>query len=334
MQLSLGFLLLALAPSVVFGSLDSQIKQHGKKYFGTATDPNTLSNPQVNAIIKEEFGAVTPENSMKWESLENVRGTYTWTDADGLVKFAQDNDKLVRGHTLVWHSQLPDWVEAITDKNELKKVIRERIRTVMRRYKGKIYAWDVVNEVFEDNGTWRNSVFYRLLGEEFVEYAFRMAHAADPKAKLYINDYNLDGPGPKIDAMIALVKKLRQKNVPIHGVGTQAHLILGQVGGVAAQLKRLGDTKLDVAITELDIRITKSVDDAKLESQKQDYKTVTKACLDVKNCVGITVWGVSDANSWVPYTFPEFDSPLLFDYSNEKKPAYYGTKEALSSGRK
>lgn len=156
----------------------------------------------------------------------------------------------------------------------------------------------LVNEVFndDDKATFRNSIFYRLLGEEFIDYSFRMAHAADPRAKLYINDYNIDYEGPKLNAMIALVARLRKRGVPIDGVGTQAHLIQGQVGGFPASLKKLGTTKLDVAITELDIRIPIPVDDSKLQGQKNDYKLVTQACLDVKSCVGTTVWGVGDAN--------------------------------------
>jgi endo-1,4-beta-xylanase len=201
---------------------------------------------------------------------------------------------MIRGHTLVWHSQLPSWVSAITDKSTLTSVIQTHINTVVGRYKGKIYAWDVVNEVFDDSGNFRNSVFYNLLGESFIDLAFTTAHAADPDAKLYINDYNLDGPGTKIDNLIALVKRLQSRGVPIHGIGTQSHLILGQVGGVQTQLQRLADTGLEVAITELDIRIPKDVTTAKLTQQQADYKTVFSACLNVSKCVGITVWGVSD----------------------------------------
>lgn len=151
-----------------------------------------------------------------------------------------------------------------------------------------------MNEVFEDSGSFRQSVFYRLLGESFIDIAFKAARTADPGAKLYINDYNLDGPGAKIDALLALIGRLQSRGVPIDGVGTQAHLILGQVGGVQTQLQRLAGTGLDVAITELDIRIPKDVTSAKLQQQQTDYNTVTRACLSVPKCVGITVWGVSD----------------------------------------
>jgi endo-1,4-beta-xylanase len=173
-------------------------------------------------------------------------------------------------------------------------VIQNHINTVVGRYKGKIYAWDVVNEVFDDSGNLRNSVFYNLLGESFIDLAFTTAHAADPNAKLYINDYNLNYPGAKIDNLIALVGRLQSRGVPIHGIGTQTHLILGQAGEVQTQLQRLANTGLEVAITELDIKIPNGVTTDKLTQQEADYKTVFSACLNVANCVGITVWGVSD----------------------------------------
>lgn len=151
-----------------------------------------------------------------------------------------------------------------------------------------------MNEAFNEDGTFRDSVFYKVLGESYIELAFREAHKADPKAKLYINDYGLDRPGPKIDAMLALASKLKRRGVPIHGIGTQTHLILGMADGVETQLRRMADTGLDVAITELDIRIPKKVTKEKLVEQEDDYRTVFDACLAVHNCVGITIWGVVD----------------------------------------
>ncbi|KAH0613861.1 uncharacterized protein H6S33_005747 [Morchella sextelata] len=319
-----------LAPNMVFGLLNTKMVAKGKKYFGSIADPNTLSNSNVQTILKSDFGAITPENSMKWDATEPSKGSFTFTNADQTVAFATNNGRLIRGHTLVWHSQLPSWVSAITDKATLTSVIQNHVTTLMSRYKGKIYAWDVVNEIFDDSGNFRTSVFYKVLGESFVDIAFIAARAADPAAKLYINDYNLDGPGAKITNLVALVKRLQSRGVPIDGIGTQAHLILGQVGGVAAQLQVLANTGLDVAITELDIRIPKDVTSAKLAQQQTDYNTVTNACLGVSKCVGITVWGVSDANSWVDSTFPSYDAPLLWDDYFNRKLAYTGVDSALT----
>ncbi|EAU91879.1 glycosyl hydrolase family 10 protein [Coprinopsis cinerea okayama7 len=319
-----------LAITAANAQLDARIKAKGKRYYGNILDRNTLNDGTITNILNTEFGAITAENSMKWDATEPSRGNFQWGGADQVANWATQRGKLLRGHTLVWHSQLPGWVNNIWDRNTLIQVIQNHIAQVAGRYRGRIYAWDVVNEVFEDNGQWRNSVFYRVLGEEFVDISFRAARAADPNAKLYINDYNLDYAGPKIDATLALVGRLRQRGVPIDGIGTQAHLIVGRIGNFEAQLKRLGDTGLDVAITELDIRIPRPVDQGKLQQQQRDYEAVTRACLNVPQCVGITIWGVSDRHTWVDGTFPGDDSPLLWDDNYRRKPAYDGVNAALN----
>lgn len=321
--------LIALSTSVN-AALDAKIKAKGKKYYGNILDSNTINTGQVTNILNTEFGAITAENSWKWDSIQPSRGQFRWGNADAVANWATSRGKLIRGHTLVWHSQLPGWVNSINDRNTLTQVITTHINQLAGRYKGKVYAWDVVNEVLEDNGTFRNSVFYRVLGEEFIDLAFRTARAADPAAKLYINDYNLDYAGPKINATLALVERLRARGTPIDGIGTQAHLIVGNLAPFNEQLKRLGSTGLDVAITELDIRIQRPVDASKLAAQVRDYELVTRSCLDLPQCVGITIWGVSDRNSWVDSTFPSFDAPLLWDDNYNRKSAYGGVDGALN----
>ncbi|KAF2820737.1 endoxylanase [Ophiobolus disseminans] len=297
-------------------SLDARFKALGKKYFGVATDRNRLTANSNAQIIIDNFGQVTPENSMKWDATENVQGKYTLETADYLVDWATTNKKLIRGHTTVWHSQLPTWVSSITDKATLQNVMVSHINTLMKRYAGKVYAWDVINEMFEENGSFRSSVFYNVLGEDFVALAFNTARAADPAAKLYINDYNLDSAGyTKTKAFAAKVKEWVAAGVPIDGVGSQAHLANNwPIADFAAATKLICASAPECAITELDIK----------GAATSDYVAAVNACVDEKKCVGVTVWGVADPDSWRASS-----TPLLFDGSFKAKAAYNGVCAAL-----
>ncbi|PGH26900.1 hypothetical protein AJ80_01483 [Polytolypa hystricis UAMH7299] len=251
-------------------SIDALFKAKGKEFIGVATDRNRLTTGRSAAIIQQNFGQVTPENSMKWESTERSRGSWSLSDADYLVDWATQNGKTIRGHTLVWHSQLPQWVKDIRDRNTLTQVIEEHINYLMTRYKGKIHHWDVLNEILDESGNLRQSVFTDVLGEDFVGIAFRAARAADPSARLYINDYNLDDAGyAKTQGMVRRVNQWLSQGIPIDGIAIQA---------------LAGTNVAEVAITELDIA----------NAPANDYVNVVNACLNQPKCVGVTVWGVAD----------------------------------------
>ncbi|GAA2388642.1 hypothetical protein GCM10010420_10090 [Streptomyces glaucosporus] len=303
------------------------------RFIGTAINDGLLSNSTYRGIAATEFSSVTAENAMKWDAVEPQRGQFNWAGGDRLVQFAQQNDQLVYGHTLVWHSQMPQWLQNGSFSNtELRTIMTDHVTTQAGRYRGQVQRWDVVNEAFNEDGTFRQSKFYQQLGESYIADAFRAARAADPNAKLFINDYNTEVRNAKSDGLFRLVQRLKSQGVPIDGVGFQSHLIVGNVNGPAIQqnLQRFADLGLEVAITELDIRMRTPSDSTKLQQQARDYRAVADACLAVSACSGITVWGISDRDSWVPGTFPGEGDACPWDSDYRPKPAYEALKAAFA----
>lgn len=303
---------------------------------GAAADPNHIrQDPAYAAALAREFSALTPENALKFGPLRPTQSTYNFADADFLVEFAQAHDMRVRGHTLVWHNQLPDWLTSGTfTRDQLIAILRDHIMTVVGRYRGRISTWDVVNEAVDERGAeLRQTVWSQGVGPDYIDMAFRFAHQADPAAKLFYNDYGGEDLGPKSDGIYNLVKDMKARGVPIDGVGLQSHFILGEVppsADVDANIKRLSALGLQVQITELDIRTTLPADDAALRRQAGAYRDYLKVCLSNPSCTMFVTWGVTDRYSWIPQFYPGQGAALLFDDAAQPKPAYFALLDALS----
>ncbi|WP_281354056.1 endo-1,4-beta-xylanase [Phytoactinopolyspora halotolerans] len=318
----------AQAQDTLRGAADAQ----GLRMGAAVANGPLSSDAQYRNILGTEFNSVTAENSMKWESLQPSQGQFTFSQGDAIVDFAQANNQAVYGHTLVWHNQTPSWVQNLSGQ-QLDDAMQTHITTVLDHYEGQVEAWDVANEVIDDGANLRNSFWLQGLGEGYIADAFRYADAADPNAKLYINDYNIDGINAKSNAYYDLVSGLLNQGVPIDGIGLQAHMILGQVpSSLEDNIRRFAQLGLEVRITELDIRMDLPVTQAKLEQQRQDYAAVVDACMSVDGCVGVTTWGFTDAHSWVPDQFGGQGAALPFDENYNKKPAYYGILDTLDGG--
>ncbi|MGP3969273.1 endo-1,4-beta-xylanase [Streptomyces sp. 6N223] len=320
------------APGAQQSTLRAAAEAAGK-FVGTAVSDGRLNDASYSEIVSSEFSSVTAENVMKWDTTEPNRGSFNFGPGDRLVEFANANDQQVYGHTLVWHNQLPGWVSnGGFGAAELTQVMNDHITEVAGHYAGQVAYWDVVNEAFNEDGTMRPSVFQTTIGDGWIAEAFRAADAADPDAKLCINDYNVEGINAKSDGLYNLVSGMLEQGVPVDCVGLQSHLILGQVpGDLQENIQRFADLGLEVIITELDIRMTTPSDPNRLQQQAQDYETVVSACTAVPGCAGVTVWGISDADSWIPGVFPGEGAACVWDENLQRKPAYDGILAGFGS---
>jgi endo-1,4-beta-xylanase len=317
------------------GGLD-QLGVRPAVQIGTAVRSEALQDdPQYRGVLTQEFSSLTPENALKWDILEPARGQYNWANADALVNFAQANHQSVRGHTLVWYYALPGWLTTGTfTPQQFSDLLEAHIKTVVGRYKGRIKAWDVINEPLADNGQLRPSIWMRALGPGYIADALRWAHEADPDAKLYINDFNVETVNPKSTALYNVVAGLKRDGVPLDGVGIQAHLALtSTLNTLDANLRRFADLGLDVAITELDVRINKAAP-TQLNTQATLYAQVLRSCLGVRRCVSYTVWGFSDKYSWIPLAYPGWGNACMFDAVFHPKAAYGELRQVLSTAAK
>lgn len=300
-----------------------------------------LDHSEKSSLISSNFNMVVAENCMKFDAIHPSQDTWNFGAPDGLVNFAARNGMAVRGHTLVWHSQLAKWVSSDGYKNDhnytrtqLLDIMKGHIDKVVGRYKGKVREWDVVNECLDDDQSvvwgdrnaynFRKSVWQQVIGEDFIAKAFEYAHAADPDAILYLNDYGVEFMGrPKADAFFNLAKSLVEKGVPIHGVGLQSHLTVGDFDAAAfvANIRRFEEIGLKCIVTELDIAQTGGADAE--ARQAIEYCEIVNAALSEPNCPTVMVWGMFDNDSW------RQGNPLLFNSSMQPKEAFYAVHGVL-----
>ena len=297
-------------------------------HVGAAVDAKALrTDTDYRRTLATEFDAVTAENAMKWGPLANGDGGYDFTDADDIVDFADRHDMYVRGHTMVWHRMYPEWLRPWSRSAEsARRALRSHVYTVGGRYRGRVDAWDVVNEAVADDGGLRRTQWLEALGPEYIDLAFEWADEASD-ADLFYNDYGADGLSEKSDEVYDLVADLVAREVPIDGVGLQLHVFDEVVppADVAANVERLTDLGLDVHVTELDVGIGSAVPDR--DAQAEYYRDVVSAAVDAGVDTVVT-WGVDDGQSWLP-SLGYGEEPLLFDDEFRPKPAYDAVVEAL-----
>lgn len=292
---------------------------------GSAVSASALeADPAYRDRVAAEFNTVTTENEFKWSVLEPVRGRYDFSRADRIVDFAAAHHQAVRGHTLVWHSSLPEWLTTGTfSQAELRDILRNHVQTVVSRYRGRVAVWDVVNEPLAEDGTPRDGFWLSRLGPGYLADAFHWARAVDPAAQLYLNEYGTETNAAKARGLHELVRDLRARGVPVDGVGFQTHkLLTSRLSALGDVLRRFADLGLDVAITELDVRVPVPADATELAQQAEVYAWAAQACLAVPRCRSITTWGFTDARSWIPAQYPGWGAATLLDESLAAKPAY------------
>jgi endo-1,4-beta-xylanase len=307
-----------------------------------------LIDPMYAQTLIGQYSMIEAENAMKWNVIHPAPTRYDFGPGDQLVAFAQAHDIRVRGHNLCWNADNPAWLKGLAggSPSAAAKVLHDHIATVVAHYRGKIFAWDVVNEALEDNPPGRikmkNSVWYNqpgigLSGTDYVEQAFRWAHEADPDALLFYNDYDIEVPGPKFQAVFAMLKDFVSRGVPINGVGMQMHLdnsaYLDPVG-LAQNMQQIMSLGLQVHITEMDVRIAVdshgNASTAQLLSQANKYQQVISVCIQQPACKAFQTWGFTDKYSWVPSHMKGYGAALPFDAEYRPKPAYKSMIKVLT----
>jgi endo-1,4-beta-xylanase len=303
------------------------------KLIGTAVQAGFLGIPQYSSVVDRHFNYLTAEYEMKWATVGPGAGVYNFGPGDAIAAYADAHGMRVKGHALVWHGSVPAWVNALSAA-DLKTAVATYIRAVAEHYRGRVLAWDVVNEAVADDGSGlRDTVFRQKLGDAYIADAFRAARAADPGALLFYNDYSGEGLNAKSNRIYELMRSLLSQGVPIDGIGLQMHVsATGRPSdaSIASNMRRLADLGLLVNISEMDVRIASLsvTTQMRLDVQKGVYHDIVAICVAEPRCHAVTFWGFTDAHSWIDAQFGP-DDPLLFDEQYAPKPAFYGVLDAL-----
>ncbi len=310
---------------------------------GTAISSWTLkSTPDLRAIITAHFNQITPENDAKMCFVQPQENQFDFRGLDAVVSLAESARMKIHGHTLLWHQCFPDWLNGRElSRDAAIQILRDHIKTVVGRYRGRFALWDVVNEAVESDGSLRQTPWLKWIGADYIELAFRFAHEADPDALLFYNDYGVEAINAKSDGVYKLLSDFVKRGVPLHGFGMQMHIRMNDVGPgraiepakLAENMERFGKLGLQVQITEMDVLHAGEYDEAIARQVAGTYYQTLQTCLKVAACTGLTVWGVHDAMSWL--RMPQYSNnpkaaPLLFDDKLKPKLAYTALMDVLA----
>lgn len=308
-----------------------------------------LQSAERQALVERYFNSITADNIMKMGYLQPLHGQFTFEHADALVDYARQRGMHMHGHALVWHSQAPVWMnEYEGTRQDFEKILTQHIRTVAEHFAGRVQSWDVVNEAFDDEvpSEYRETIWYSNIGPEYLELAFRTARSADPRAVLYYNDYNISGAlGPaKLDRILEMVDDFQARGVPIDGIGFQMHIETDRpsLQDIRDSFAKAAARGIKVRISELDVSVNASREFDEFstelaELQRQRYADVVRIYREAVPAPlrgGITVWGITDGDSWIPGFKKRPDWPLLFDAHFQPKPALQGMIEGLMPARR
>ena len=349
------------------GDTATSLYKDYQNYFkiGVALSDRALNDSMTVSVVKKQFNSITAENAMKWEFIHPEPGKYTFERADRFVKFGEENGMYIAGHVLIWHSQTPKWVFMDEAGNKVSRDtllarMHDHIKTVVGRYKGRVYCWDVVNEAVGDDGSIRKNLWYEIIGKDYVEKAFEYAHEADPDAVLIYNDFSVPEPA-KRKAILELVRDIKAKGIRVDAVGMQAHYHLDypSLDDLEQSIIDIAETGCKVMITEMDINvlphpwdfegadvafrhkydsITNPYPEALPDSMQKvladRYVSFFKIFIRHHEVIDrVTLWGVQDGGSWLNFwpIFGRTNYPLLFDRNYQPKPAFWAVDELVKN---